>query len=141
MQMHGSTYASISDCAKSVYKTEGFRAFYISYPTTLAMTIPFTALQFTVYESLSKVLNPKKAYDPFSHCAAGGAAGAVAAAVTTPLDVIKTLLQTKGNSPDMRIRNSTSLFFVCLEWWFVGEEERGLTCGKRYRFVGCRKDH
>src|SRR5690606_685187 len=110
MQMHGSTYVSIADCAKQVYKAEGFKAFYISYPTTLAMTIPFTALQFTVYESLSKVLNPKKKYDPLTHCAAGGAAGAVAAAVTTPLDVIKTLLQTKGNSPDARIRNSTGLW-------------------------------
>lgn len=105
MQVHGSTYRSIGDCAKTVYKNEGLRAFYISYPTTLAMTIPFTAIQFTAYESLSKVFNPKKKYDPFSHCLSGGLAGAVAAALTTPLDVIKTLLQTRGTSTDARIRN------------------------------------
>lgn len=109
MQVHGSVYANIGDCAKDVFRKEGIRAFYISYPTTLAMTIPFTALQFTAYESMSKVLNPKKAYDPVTHCVAGGMAGAVAAAATTPLDVIKTLLQTRGTSRDERIRNSTGL--------------------------------
>ncbi|CAG8730809.1 259_t:CDS:2, partial [Acaulospora colombiana] len=37
---------------------------------------------------------------------AGGLAGAVAAAVTTPLDVAKTLLQTRGTSHDAEIRKS-----------------------------------
>lgn len=105
MQVHGSTYESISECARTVYRTEGLRAFYISYPTTLAMTIPFTAIQFTCYESLAKVMNPKKRYDPLTHCVSGGLAGAAAAAITTPLDVIKTLLQTRGTSHDSRIRN------------------------------------
>lgn len=110
MQVHGSAYTRITECARDVFRKEGIRAFYISYPTTLAMTIPFTALQFTAYESLSKVLNPKKNYDPFTHCVAGGLAGAFAAAATTPLDVIKTLLQTRGTSSDARIRNCSGLF-------------------------------
>lgn len=105
MQVHGSVYTSITECARAVYRNEGIRAFYISYPTTLAMTIPFTAIQFTCYESLSKVLNPKKRYDPLTHCVSGGLAGAAAAAITTPLDVIKTLLQTRGTANDSRIRN------------------------------------
>ncbi|TGZ81231.1 mitochondrial carrier [Ascodesmis nigricans] len=109
MQMHGSTYRSITDCFASVYRNEGLTAFYVSYPTTLAMTIPFTALQFTAYESLSKVLNPSKKYDPLTHCVAGGLAGAFAAAMTTPLDVIKTLLQTRGTARDQRIRECRGL--------------------------------
>ena len=109
MQVHGSTHASIADCARTVYRTEGFSAFYISYPTTLAMTIPFTAIQFAAYDSLSKVLNPKKKYDPLSHCVAGGLAGAVGAAITTPLDVIKTLLQTRGTSREATIRECKGL--------------------------------
>jgi solute carrier family 25 (mitochondrial iron transporter), member 28/37 len=109
MQVHGSTYRSISQCARALYRTEGLGAFYVSYPTTLCMTIPFTATQFMAYESLSKVMNRQKEYDPFTHCMAGGLAGAVAAGLTTPLDVIKTLLQTRGLSQEADVRNVKGL--------------------------------
>ncbi len=110
MQVHGSVYPNISHCAKSVFRNEGFRAFYVSYPTTLCMTVPFTAIQFTAYESLSKVLNPSKRYDPGTHIIAGGLAGAFAAGLTTPLDVIKTLLQTRGTARDLEIRKAKGLW-------------------------------
>ncbi|KAK2738573.1 Fe(2+) transporter [Myotisia sp. PD_48] len=109
MQVHGSKHKTILDCAKTVYRTEGIRAFYVSYPTTLCMTIPFTAAQFIAYESTSKVMNPSKKYDPFTHCMAGGLAGAVAAAVTTPLDVIKTVLQTRGLAEDAETKTARGL--------------------------------
>ena len=112
MQVHGSVYKSISQCARSVYRTEGLTAFYVSYPTTLCMTVPFTALQFTAYESISKVMNPSKSYDPFTHCVAGGLAGAFAAGLTTPLDVIKTLLQTRGTANDAEIRSAKGLLMA-----------------------------
>lgn len=109
MQVHGSTYTSLAHCARSLLKNEGISAFYVSYPTTLTMTVPFTAAQFVAYESLSKSMNPTKTYDPTTHCVAGGLAGGVAAAVTTPLDVIKTLLQTRGTVTDPEIRNCNGL--------------------------------
>jgi len=73
------------------------------------MTVPFTALQFTAYESLSKLIKRREGYDPVTHCTAGGLAGGLAAAATTPLDVIKTLLQTRGNGADVEIRNARGL--------------------------------
>jgi solute carrier family 25 iron transporter 28/37 len=91
-------------CASTVFRTEGVSAFYVSYPTTLTMTVPFTAAQFTVYEHVKKLMNPRGEYSPLSHIVAGGVAGGVAAGLTTPLDVAKTLLQTRGTSTDPEIR-------------------------------------
>lgn len=110
MQMHGSTHRTVMQCARNVYQQEGLRAFYVSYPTTLTMTVPFTAVQFSVYEWAKKVLNPSETYSPTTHVCAGGFSGAVAAAITNPLDVAKTLLQTRGNSTDAQIRNASGMF-------------------------------
>lgn len=110
MQVHGSMYRSIRQCTKSVYKNEGLRAFYISYPTTISMTVPFTALQFSAYGSISQYLNPSRDYNPATHMAAGGLAGGLAAALTTPLDVIKTLLQTRGTAKDNELRHAKGMF-------------------------------
>ncbi|CAG8648035.1 10291_t:CDS:2 [Paraglomus occultum] len=110
MQIHGSTHRTVMECARTVYLREGLIAFYISYPTTLTMTIPFQAVQFSSYEYFRKVINPRGDYDPKTHVIAGGLAGAIAAAATTPLDVAKTLLQTRGTSNDLRVRNCSGLF-------------------------------
>lgn len=89
MQLRNSPYRSVMQCAKTVYAREGLTAFYVSYPTTLTMSVPFTAVQFSVYESLKSLINPDGSYSPITHVTAGGLAGGVAAAVTTPLDVAK----------------------------------------------------
>ncbi|KAI0792124.1 mitochondrial carrier [Abortiporus biennis] len=109
MQVHKSEFTSALTCARTVYRNEGLQAFYISYPTTLTMTVPFTAVQFTVYEQLKSFLNPSNSYSPITHIAAGGLSGAVAGAVTTPLDVAKTILQTRGTSTDPEIRHARGM--------------------------------
>jgi solute carrier family 25 iron transporter 28/37 len=76
-------------------KQEGIRAFYRSYTTQLSMNIPFQTLHFMVYEFAREKLNPSNGYDPKTHVVAGGTAGAIASAITTPLDVAKTLLNTQ----------------------------------------------
>jgi len=109
MQVHGSVFNGVRECFRNVYKAEGLSAFYVSYPTTLSITVPFTAVQFSTYEFIKDRLNPSNVYSPITHATAGGLAGAVAAAVTTPLDVCKTLLQTRGTSDDPTIRNARGM--------------------------------
>ena len=109
MQMYNNTYSSVWECARYVYRTEGLRAFFLSYPTTLTMTVPFTAIQFATYEWAKGILNPSHSYSPFTHVVAGGFAGAMSAACTNPLDVAKTLLQTRGLSHDKEISSATSM--------------------------------
>ncbi|KAI5989270.1 mitochondrial carrier domain-containing protein [Pisolithus albus] len=104
MQVHQSEFRSVFTAMRVVYRNEGLAAFYVSYPTTLMMSVPFTAAQFTVYEQVKRLLNPRGEYSPSSHVIAGALAGGVAAGVTTPLDVAKTLLQTRGTSKDTELR-------------------------------------
>ncbi|TFY75031.1 hypothetical protein EWM64_g8981 [Hericium alpestre] len=117
MQVHESEFRSMFTCAKTVFRNEGLSAFYVSYPTTLAMSVPFTAAQFTVYEQIKTIMNPTGEYSPGSHMIAGGVAGAVAAAITTPLDVAKTLLQTRGTSTDREIRHCRGMLHAFKIIW------------------------
>ncbi|KAI0148510.1 mitochondrial RNA-splicing protein MRS3 [Xylariaceae sp. FL1272] len=136
MQMQNSNkmYRSMTDCARYVYRTEGLGAFYISYPTTLSMTVPFTALQFLAYESISTTMNPSKKYDPFTHCTAGAVAGGFAAALTTPMDVVKTMLQTRGTASDPELRSVNGFINGC-KLVYQREGARGFFKGVRPRVV------
>ncbi|KAI0836136.1 mitochondrial carrier domain-containing protein [Hypoxylon sp. FL0890] len=136
MQIQNSSkmYRSMADCARYVYKTEGISAFYVSYPTTLSMTVPFTALQFLAYESISTAMNPGKKYDPFTHCMAGAVAGGFAAALTTPMDVIKTMLQTRGTATDPELRSVNGFVAGC-KLMYRREGLRGFFKGVRPRVV------
>lgn len=89
--------AKVWNIAKIIYNKEGLKAFYYSYPTTLAMNIPFTALNFVIYESSTNFLNPSHSYNPSIHVICGGLSGTVCAAITTPLDCVKTTLQVRGS--------------------------------------------
>ncbi|GJQ75888.1 mfrn [Trypoxylus dichotomus] len=95
MQMLNSPYKTVMHCIIKVRKTEGFSAFYRSYTTQLTMNVPFQSIHFMVYEFMQKLTNKEGIYNPAAHMLSGAIAGAFAAAVTTPLDVCKTLLNTQ----------------------------------------------
>ncbi|EIW68132.1 hypothetical protein TREMEDRAFT_69585 [Tremella mesenterica DSM 1558] len=80
--------------ALKTWQYEGLRGFYRGFGITIAREIPFTSIQFPLYEALKSQLS-KRYLDgrrPSSGEAAGCGmiAGGVAAASTTPLDVVKT---------------------------------------------------
>ncbi|KXS20094.1 mitochondrial carrier [Gonapodya prolifera JEL478] len=117
MQLFGSAYRSPLECAMSVIRTEGLASLYLSLPTTLLMAIPFQSLHFTAYEYLRQKLNPEGKYDPKSHVIAGGLAGGIASLATNPLDVAKTLLQTRGSSPDAEVRRTRGVLSAARLIW------------------------
>ncbi|KAG6629025.1 hypothetical protein CIPAW_14G054700 [Carya illinoinensis] len=101
LQLSNNHYAGVWDCVKRVLRDEGLGAFYASYRTTVLMNAPFTAVHFATYEAAKRALteiSPESASDEqwVAHATAGAVAGALAAAVTTPLDVVKTQLQCQG---------------------------------------------
>uniref|UniRef100_A0A2P2NY42 Uncharacterized protein MANES_08G096000 n=1 Tax=Rhizophora mucronata TaxID=61149 RepID=A0A2P2NY42_RHIMU len=101
LQLKSSPYKGVWDCLGKVLMEDGIGAFYASYRTTVIMNAPFTGVHFATYEAAKRALtelSSKSANDErlIVHATAGAAAGALAAAVTTPLDVVKTQLQCQG---------------------------------------------
>uniref|UniRef100_A0A0M3I5V5 Mitoferrin-1 n=2 Tax=Ascaris TaxID=6251 RepID=A0A0M3I5V5_ASCLU len=95
MQMVYSPYGNSLECARCIYQREGISAFYRSYTTQLFMNVPYQCLHFVTYEFMQDLLNREHKYNPISHLISGGIAGGFAAALTTPLDCIKTVLNTQ----------------------------------------------
>ncbi|GJP32908.1 hypothetical protein CLOM_g17492 [Closterium sp. NIES-68] len=119
LQLKRSPYAGVVDCCRKMMQEEGLTAFYRSYRTTLVMNVPFTAVHFATYEATKVWLGralPGEALPGqgvldedrlLTHVLAGGAAGALASAVTNPLDVVKTRLQCQGVCGVKRIQSAS----------------------------------
>ncbi|KAH7624542.1 hypothetical protein Ndes2526B_g00743 [Nannochloris sp. 'desiccata'] len=96
MQVSHSPFRSLGHCIAETWRQGGLSAFYKSYWTTLMMNIPYTAIHFATYESSKTYFG--NGYDETlgMQLGAGGIAGGLAAAATTPMDVVKTRLQLEG---------------------------------------------
>ncbi|CAE6509638.1 unnamed protein product [Rhizoctonia solani] len=75
-----------------VAKLEGLGGLYRGFGSTVMREIPFTSLQFPMYEffkiRLAKALD--RPINPHEAAVCGSIAGGIAASATTPLDVLKT---------------------------------------------------
>ncbi|KAJ9453151.1 putative mitochondrial carrier C12B10.09 [Diplonema papillatum] len=91
-RLQAGMHKGMVEAASTLLKNEGVRGLYTGYPVTVAREIPFALIQFPLWESLKT----RFAYDEqgqkndFAASLCGAASGALAAAVTTPLDVAKT---------------------------------------------------
>lgn len=98
----GYNYRNLRDAVRLICKTEGPSALAFGYKETLLRDLPFSALQFAFYERFRKwaILYNNSSQDlPFTlELGTGAAAGGLAGVLTTPLDVIKTRIQTATTS-------------------------------------------
>jgi len=100
---------STLDTAWRVWRESGLGGFYRGLGSTIGREIPFTIIQFPLYEHLKYVLashHPIPSRSPSGKvrdlklpdtAACGSVAGAVAACTTTPLDVAKTRIMLSGS--------------------------------------------
>ncbi|CAE6468260.1 unnamed protein product [Rhizoctonia solani] len=93
-----------------VAESEGLRGLYRGFGSTVMREIPFTSLQFPMYEffkiklarELDRPINPHEA------AVCGSLAGGIAASATTPLDVLKTRIML-DDAPERRISLASRL--------------------------------
>lgn len=89
-------HSSVFSAVRSIVASEGTRALFLSLPTTILMNIPFAATNVAVNESCRRIVNPSGEHNLGAYVFSGAVAGAIAGAVTNPLDVVKTRLQTQA---------------------------------------------
>ncbi|KAK5671603.1 S-adenosylmethionine transporter, variant 2 [Batrachochytrium dendrobatidis] len=103
-RMQAKIYTSIPHAAKDIFSSEGIRGFYRGYMMTIFREIPFACVQFPLYEHMKKQLAIKldRALWAPEAAVCGAVSGGIAAAVTTPLDVVKTriMLSAKAGKTD-----------------------------------------
>ncbi|TPX65637.1 hypothetical protein SpCBS45565_g05035 [Spizellomyces sp. 'palustris'] len=90
---------------RSIWQRGGPMGLYYGWRATLARDVPFTACQFTIYElARSYMIRKFGNGDPsqltvWHDIPPGALAGSLAGFITTPVDVIKTYLQTQSRPP------------------------------------------
>lgn len=75
---------------KSVLHVEGFRGFYRGYFTTVAREIPFSFIQFPLWEFLKNMFANPDSLLTWQAAVCGAISGGIAGGLTTPFDVAKT---------------------------------------------------
>ncbi|KAL8929993.1 MAG: hypothetical protein Q9172_000225 [Xanthocarpia lactea] len=96
----GYNYRSTLHAARTIIKEEGFAALFYGYRATLFRDLPFSAIQFAVYEqeqTWAKQYAGSKDIGLGLEVLTGSTAGGLAGVMTCPLDVVKTRVQTQVN--------------------------------------------
>lgn len=86
-------YNNIKHTVNNIYNTHGLTGYYRGYLTTLMREIPFSLIQFPLYEYGKQQLalyNNVIECKPYESALIGSLAGGLAAGLTTPIDVAKT---------------------------------------------------
>ncbi|KKA29631.1 hypothetical protein TD95_000678 [Thielaviopsis punctulata] len=99
----GYNYRGTIDAARTIVRQEGFSALFHGFKATLTRDLPFSALQFMFWEQFSAWARHYKQNRDIGaplEMLTGGLAGSLAGFLTTPLDVIKTRLQTQISAPE-----------------------------------------
>jgi solute carrier family 25 (mitochondrial S-adenosylmethionine transporter), member 26 len=94
-QMQTGMHSSMTAAVRTISSTDGLAGFYRGFAVTIMREIPFSFIQFPLYEGLKAALSRSRngeAVTSYESAAFGSLSGGIAAAATTPLDFLKTRL-------------------------------------------------
>lgn len=112
LQVYGPTeFKNGLDAMRKLTQRHNFSFLYRAFPWTVLRDVPYSAIQFGLFEYLvdkmtDKASRKKKFSKPISSFIAGGIAGGIAAFLTHPLDSIKTKIQLQNNFK-LKVRHLT----------------------------------
>lgn len=96
---HTVQYNSISSAVRTVLREEGLRGLYVGYTACLATFVPFVTVYFAAYEQFRRLfikIQHKYRVEDLSFVSTltcGAMGGAMSAAITSPIDMIRTRMQ------------------------------------------------
>lgn len=102
-RMQSGMYASAREAVRATFASEGVAGFFRGYTSLVLRELPFDAIQFPLYEFLKKKwgeVGDEGELKTWQTSVCGSVAGGVSAALTTPLDVVKTRLMTQRMGVD-----------------------------------------
>ncbi|KAK8749675.1 hypothetical protein OTU49_015476 [Cherax quadricarinatus] len=107
-------YQSSIKVFQDILKNEGFRGLFRGYFSTVAREIPFSVIQFPLWEILKKWWSQRQGYyvDSWQASLCGAFAGGFSAALTTPLDVAKTRIMLAERTDSLAKGSITSAMKV-----------------------------
>jgi len=103
-------YNSSITVMRNIFKLEGVKGFYRGYLTTVMREIPFSLIQFPIWEKLKSVWKKQQSHEieAWQSAVCGSFAGGVSAVMTTPLDVAKTRIMLAKYGSNMATKQSIS---------------------------------
>lgn len=107
----GYNYRNMRDAIWTIYRTEGAGALFHGYKATIVRDLPYSAITFACYERFkvwARRLRGQHDMGLDAEIITGSAAGAIGGAITTPLDVVKTRIQTQQAPPSVDPAGSTT---------------------------------
>lgn len=105
------------------YRKEGVRrGLYRGYGSTIIREVPFAFIQFPIWEHLKAnwTANTGLELTPIAVALCGAIAGGLAAAITTPLDVVKTRIMLAERNEGRRLTITSVLRTVYRDGGFTG---------------------
>jgi solute carrier family 25 phosphate transporter 23/24/25/41 len=123
-------YAGILDCGRQMYQQRGLKGLYGGALPTLAGCIPYSGVQFVVYDALQRAYlktsnNERPSFGVTF--ASGLASSTLAMTVSYPLVVIRTKLQVQGTNTSQPLLYSGVL--DCFQKTWIQDGPRGLVRG------------
>ncbi|DBA02405.1 TPA: hypothetical protein N0F65_007224 [Lagenidium giganteum] len=111
-RMQTGMYDSFKGAVYGIRSTEGLFGFYRGYWSMIAREIPFSFIQFPLWEGLKHQWSQQQGspVNSLQGAICGSIAGGVAASITTPLDVVKTRLMLGKDVHGVRYNGTIDTF-------------------------------